>query len=168
MLRAHLLARGLTEADSQAFVFGDGKGGPLHYSKWRTRVWLPACAKASVEGAGFHDLRWANATVMIAEGIDVKTAQQRLGHSDVRMTLGLYARVIEGTDRHASDVLASRFLGNVASNTPNTGNARWTRDGGSEWRHEGRSTAQEKAALTRTFGGVEVSGLEPPTSTLRT
>jgi integrase len=121
MLRAHLRARGLTEADSQAFVFGDGKGGPLHYSNWRTRVWLPACTKAGVEGAGFHDLRRANATVMIAEGIDVKTAQQRLGHSDVRMTLGLYAKVIESADRSASDVLASRFLGNGA---PNTGNAR--------------------------------------------
>ncbi|MHB8439815.1 MAG: tyrosine-type recombinase/integrase [Acidimicrobiales bacterium] len=121
MLRAHLRARRLTEADSQAFVFGDGNGGPLHYSNWRTRVWLPACTKAGVEGAGFHDLRRANATVMIAEGIDVKTAQQRLGHSDVRMTLGLYAKVIESADRSASDVLASRFLGN---GTPNTGNAR--------------------------------------------
>jgi hypothetical protein len=40
------------------------------------------------------------------------------------MTLGLYARVIESADRNASDVLASRFLGNGAPNTPNTGNAR--------------------------------------------
>jgi hypothetical protein len=63
---------------------------------------------------------------MIAEGIDVKTAQQRLGHSDVRMTLGLYAKVIESADRSASDVLASRFLGN---DTPNPGNARGARDG---------------------------------------
>jgi integrase len=141
MLLAHLRARGLTETHSEAFVFGDGKGGPLHYSNWRTRVWLPACAKAGVEGAGFHDLRRANATVMIAEGIDVKTAQQRLGHSDVRMTLGLYAKVIESADRSASDVLASRFLGNGA---PTTGNARdgramaarkgVTRDGPQRWR----------------------------------
>ena len=114
MLRAHLSARGLTEADSEAFVFGDGKGGPLHYSNWRTRVWLPACTKAGCEGAGFHDLRRANATVMIAEGVDVKTAQQRLGHSDVRMTLGLYARVMEQADRDASEALAARFLGSPA------------------------------------------------------
>lgn len=117
MLRANLRARGLTEADSEAFVFGDGKGGPLHYSNWRTRVWLPACSKAGCEGAGFHDLRRANATVMIAEGVDVKTAQQRLGHSDVRMTLGLYARVMEQADRDASEALAARFLGPSATNS---------------------------------------------------
>jgi hypothetical protein len=113
--------RGLTETDAEAFVFTDGKGGPLHYSNWRMRVWLPACTAAGIQGAGFHDLRRANATVMIAEGVDVKTAQQRLGHSDVRMTLGLYARVIESADRSASDVLASRFLG---SGAPNSGNPR--------------------------------------------
>lgn len=117
MLRAHLGSRGLTEVESEAFIFGDGKGGPLHYSNWRTRVWLPACAKAGCEGAGFHDLRRANATVMIAEGVDVKTALQRLGHSDVRMTLGLYARVMEQADRDASEALAARFLGSSATNS---------------------------------------------------
>ena len=117
MLRGHLGARGLTEADAEVFVFGDAKGGPLHYSNWRTRVWLPACAKAGCEGAGFHDLRRANATVMIAEGVDVKTAQQRLGHSDVRMTLGLYARVMDQADRDASEALAARFLGSSATNS---------------------------------------------------
>jgi hypothetical protein len=70
---------------------------------------------------GDRSLRRANATVIIAEGIDVKTAQQRLGHSDVRMTLGLYAKVIESADRSASDVLASRSLGN---GTPTTSKAR--------------------------------------------
>jgi hypothetical protein len=38
MLRAHLRARGLTEAGSKAFVFTDGRGGPLRYSNWRTRA----------------------------------------------------------------------------------------------------------------------------------
>jgi integrase len=121
LLRSHLQTQGLTEADREVFVFRDGKGGPLHYSNWRMRVWLPACTRAGVDGAGFHDLRRANATVMISEGVDVKTAQQRLGHSDVRMTLGLYARVIESADRNASDVLASRFLG---TGTPNSGDPR--------------------------------------------
>jgi hypothetical protein len=36
---------------------------------------------------------------MIAERIDMKNAQQRLGHSDVTMTLGLCAKVIESADR---------------------------------------------------------------------
>lgn len=42
-------------------------------------------------GAGFDDLRRANATTLVAEGVDVKTAQTRLGHADPRTTPSIYA-----------------------------------------------------------------------------
>jgi hypothetical protein len=41
--------------------------------------------------------------------VDVKTAQQRLGHSDVRMTIGLYAQVEQQSDRAAADQLGSTW-----------------------------------------------------------
>lgn len=111
LLEEHLARRRLGPEDSEAFVFADAHGGPLHYSNWRTRVWIPACEAAGCSRAGFHDLRRANATGMVAELVDVKTAQQRLGHSDVRMTLGLYAQAVAEADRRASDALAARFFG---------------------------------------------------------
>jgi site-specific recombinase XerD len=40
-------------------------------------------------GLGFHDLRRANATGLVAEGVDIKTAQALLGHSNAQLTLGL-------------------------------------------------------------------------------
>jgi hypothetical protein len=59
-----------------------GTAEPLEYSNFRYRRWLPACEAAGVKGLQFHDLRRANATGLVAEGVDVKTAQSRLGHSD--------------------------------------------------------------------------------------
>jgi len=52
---------------------------------------LPAAAAAGCAGAGFYNLRRLNATSLVVEGIDVKTAQTRLGHADPRTTLAVYA-----------------------------------------------------------------------------
>jgi len=111
MLADHLASRGLTGADSEAFVFSDDAGGPLSYTNWRRRLWLPACRAAGCAGAGFHDLRRANATGMVVHGVDVKTAQTRLGHADVRTTLELYAQALESADRQAAEILGTHFLG---------------------------------------------------------
>ena len=51
-----------------------------------------------------------NATALVALGVDVKTAQERLGHSDVRMTIGLYAQVEQQADRAAADQLGDLFM----------------------------------------------------------
>jgi integrase len=55
-----------------------------------------------LDGLGFHDLRRLNATVLVAEGVDVKTAQSRLGHSDPRLTLAVYAQATDDADRAAA------------------------------------------------------------------
>jgi integrase len=110
-LAEHLARRGLTGADAEALVFTAAGGGPLRYANWRNRVWLPACRRAGLEGLGFHDLRRTNATALVRLGVDVKTAQQRLGHSDVRMTIGLYAQAESNSDREAADRLGELFMG---------------------------------------------------------
>ena len=51
-----------------------------------------------------------NATALVRLGIDVKTAQQRLGHSDVGMTIGLYAQAEKPADRAAADRLGELFM----------------------------------------------------------
>lgn len=83
-------------------------------SIWRRRVWLPACATADLRGTGFHDLRRASATAPVAGGVNVKTAQDRLGHSDPRLTLDLYAQVTTAADREAADVVGEHFLPSFA------------------------------------------------------
>jgi integrase len=111
MLSTHLESAGLTASDTDALIFTDEDGGSLRYSNWRRRVWLPAAKAAGCEGAGFHDLRRLNATTLVVGGIDVKTAQVRLGHADPRTTLAIYASSPASVDRDAADVIGERFFG---------------------------------------------------------
>jgi integrase len=124
MLAEHMARRRLTAADADVLVFVGERGGPLNYSHWRQRRWVPACSRAGVGGLQFHDLRLANATGMVADGVDLKTAQTRLGHSDPRLTLAVYAQSTPAGDRNAADGLAARYL-------PSRAHARRTRDGSS-------------------------------------
>ena len=120
VLSAHLAAAGLTAANGDSLLFPDSRGGPLHASNWRRRVWLPAMLAAGLgtidqdtgtyHGTTFHDLRRTSATGLVAAGVDVKTAQSRLGHSQVRLTLELYAQAVTEQDRKASDALAAVLM----------------------------------------------------------
>ena len=111
MLEQHLERVELAAADADALVFTDDEGGSLRYSNWRRRVWVPAVTAAGCANAGFHDLRRLNATTLVVEGIDVKTAQTRLGHADPRVTLAIYVAAPASVDRAAADVLGERFFG---------------------------------------------------------
>ena len=53
--------------------------------------------------------RRANATAMVLRGLDLKTAQTRLGHSDPRLTIGIYAQATNEADRAAADRLGEHF-----------------------------------------------------------
>jgi len=50
------------------------------------------------------------ATSLVAAGVDVKTAQTVLGHTDARVTLDLYAQVVTEQQQAAADAMAARFL----------------------------------------------------------
>jgi integrase len=110
VMAAHLIAAGLTGADREALLFTNEVGGPLSYTNWRRRVWVPACEQTGLVGLGFHDLRRVNATVMVAAGVDIKTAQRRLGHADPRMTLMIYAQGTADGDETAAAELGKAFL----------------------------------------------------------
>lgn len=110
ILAEHLARQNLNAADNDQLVFQAPAGGPLRYSNWRNRVWLPAVAAAGWDGAGFHDLRRANATALVRDGVDIRTAQALLRHSDARLTLNLYAQAKAEAERNATDQMAARFL----------------------------------------------------------
>lgn len=98
-LASLLRRRGLTAINSDEFVFVSPDGKPLHYSNWRRRTWEPACERAGLPDLRFHDLRSMAATALVAAGVDIKTAQVRLGHSSPSVTLGIYARAVAGLAR---------------------------------------------------------------------
>lgn len=109
-LEEHFEACELNPSKEKQLVFADEIGGPLSYSNWRRRVWVPACEQANLAGLGFHDLRRTNATAMVAAGVDIKTAQHRLGHADPRMTLSIYAQITDEGDSNAANRLGETFM----------------------------------------------------------
>ncbi len=109
MLAEHLASRGLTGGDADALVFVSPAGEPLHYSNWRRRVWRPALARAGFKDLTFHDLKHTAATTLVEEGVDVKTAQLRLGHSNPQTTLRIYAQVTRRAGRAAADRVGERL-----------------------------------------------------------
>ena len=72
-LAEHLVKRGLSGRNPEALVFVSAEGEPLHYSNWRRRVWLPARDRAGLGDLTFHDLKHTAATLLVEEGIDIKT-----------------------------------------------------------------------------------------------
>jgi integrase len=125
MLCEHLAVRGVSKDDADALVFTSPDGRVLRYSNWLRRAWWPASVAAGLgrmvkdkatgkvkyAGLAFHDLRRANATGLVAAGVDVKTAQGLLGHSDSRLTLDHYAQVVTELSEAAAAAMGARFLG---------------------------------------------------------
>lgn len=56
----------------------------------------------SLTGLRFHELRHTHATLLIANGTDVKTVQMRLGHSSADITMSCYAHAIPLSDGPAA------------------------------------------------------------------
>ena len=52
-----------------------------------------------------HDLRHTNATLMLASGVNIKVAQQRLGHASISTTMDIYSHVTEEIEKEAADKL---------------------------------------------------------------
>ena len=106
-LRAHVDRYGIDHPDE--LLFSDNGDGPLRRGNFSRRVFRPA-----VEGIGqpdltFHGLRHSAATQWVADGVDARTVQHRLGHSDPRLVLKLYAHASADADRLAAATTAETF-----------------------------------------------------------
>jgi integrase len=79
----------------------DGDGRPYSRSNRAPKV------KRFYRGLKFHELRHTQATLLIANGTDIKTVQDRLGHANASMTLDFYAHSQDEQDRAASELFSS-------------------------------------------------------------
>lgn len=52
----------------------------------------------------FHSMRHTHASILLASGCDIRTLQERLGHSSVNTTLRIYGHVLPGRDRAAAEL----------------------------------------------------------------
>jgi len=123
-----LLAGGAWRAEGASFVFTTRDGRPLDgcgvtrdLKRLLVRTWLGGqeeckhprvinrqCAECGAEhlpALSFHSLRRSCASILLAQGVPVRDVAEILGHSDVRLTLGTYAHVIEAGRTGAAGVM---------------------------------------------------------------
>ncbi|MFI5931270.1 tyrosine-type recombinase/integrase [Actinoplanes sp. NPDC051494] len=114
-LRAHRAGQQIDRvlADSlwteHDLVFSTDRGAPIDPSD-DYRMWKALLAAAGVRDARVHDARHTAATLLLAQGVDIRTVQEILGHSDVRVTQG-YAHVSSDMARAAMQGMGASLLG---------------------------------------------------------
>lgn len=62
-----------------------------------------------------HSLRHAHASILILGGTDMKTVSERLGHTDIKITMNTYSHVLKEMDKTASDNIEKILLNNKSN-----------------------------------------------------
>lgn len=102
-----LLCGELWTNSDRLFVQSDGK--PMHpstISKWFVRY----VDKIGLPVINFHGLRHTNATLLIAQNIDVAVVAARLGHAQITTTYNFYVHPIISHNRLAGNALENLLL----------------------------------------------------------
>ena len=87
------------------FVFAKENGDPIQINNFGQRSFANLIESAGVRKIRFHDLRHTCATLLLAKGINPKIVQERLGHSDISMTLNRYSHVTPTMQDQAAQIL---------------------------------------------------------------
>ncbi len=58
-----------------------------------------------------HSLRHTNASLLIANGVNITTVSKRLGHSNISTTTDIYSHAIKSADEAASNTLQNLISG---------------------------------------------------------
>lgn len=75
------------------------------------RTWHPIRERAGIpESVHFHDLRPTAASHRLAVGVHPKVVQERMGHSDISLTMNTYSHLLSGLQSDAVERLSGLDL----------------------------------------------------------
>ncbi len=98
--------------DEQDLVFCNSVGRPIEVGNMLRRSFRPLLAKAGLPQIRFHDVRHSCATLLLTMEVHPKVVQERLGHSQISVTLDMYSHVLptlqEDATRRLETLLAQR------------------------------------------------------------
>lgn len=117
-IQATALAKKAIAVNEATPVCSNRNGGyldPDSFSRWRRAFYVKHGLghyedpenKRGYVGPDLHELRHAQATMLIAAGMDPKTVQTRLGHARISTTLEIYAEAEREKDQEAANKIGS-------------------------------------------------------------
>lgn len=92
------------------FIIVHPDGKPI-YPEYISQMFTKLQISAGLPKCRFHDLRHLCASIMLKQGVDVKVAQERLGHADIATTLNIYTHVLPSSAREAADKIGEMVYG---------------------------------------------------------
>lgn len=95
-------------------VFTTPNGAPLNGASV-THRFQKRLAQAELPRLRWHDLRHGCASLLLAQGADLRTIMELLGHSQISLTANLYTHLIPALKRDASDRMERVLTGSQAS-----------------------------------------------------
>lgn len=93
--------------EDKDFVFAKDSGHPTQMNNFGQRSFKDLIEKAGVKKIRFHDLRHTSATLLMEGETHPKVVQERLGHSNIAMTLDRYSHVTPTMQKSAAQLLGN-------------------------------------------------------------
>ncbi len=100
-----LMGKELSDADL-AFCRVDGT--PI-LPNCITEYWRRFADRIGMPDIRLHDARHTHATLMIKQGVNIKVVQERLRHTRIETTLGIYSHVLPGMQEEAAKIFDDEF-----------------------------------------------------------
>jgi len=94
-------------------VFTGRDGGPLRLTNLRCRQWHQAVDGSVGAPMRIHDLRHSHAALMIAENVNMRVLQERLGHESIETTMNVYGGLYQDYDEAVVDALDAAFVASL-------------------------------------------------------
>ena len=91
-------------------VFPTINGNPINHNNMVSRYFLPSLERARIQRIRFHALRHTFASLLIDQGENIKYIQSQLGHSNLTVTLNVYAHLMDKTNQDAAVRLEQAVL----------------------------------------------------------
>ena len=109
-LQADLLETIGVKQDGETRILCSAVGGALDKNNFK-QWWRGFKVDAGFPDLKFHELRHTQATQLLANGVDVKTVQERMGHSKANITLDWYAHATPEKEEEAASIIANVVYG---------------------------------------------------------
>ena len=93
------LGTGYTVTD---YIIVHPDGRPI-YPEYLSQMFTKLQISAGLPQCRFHDLRHLCASIMVRQGVNVKVAQERLGHKDITTTMNIYSHVLPSSAKEAAE-----------------------------------------------------------------